>query len=158
MVVAIAYAPARGTLRSARGGTPARAPRLSGFPAPPQEGRRRAGGRLASEREHRASHQGTGGEQKTPATVQRQQQYSARAVFGPNKAPPPNKAPWPNKAFSNGPSQTGPRHLVLVRSRLEARPACATSFGMNGGAGRIPSGFCTLTCSVHKWSQLHGTL
>ena len=30
--------------------------------------------------------------------------------------------------------------------------------GANGGAGRIPSGFCTLTCSVHKWAQLHETL
>ena len=30
--------------------------------------------------------------------------------------------------------------------------------GANGGAGRIPSGFCTLTCSVYKWAQLHETL
>ena len=31
-------------------------------------------------------------------------------------------------------------------------------FGMNGGAGRIPSGFCTLTYNVYKWAQLHATL
>ena len=28
----------------------------------------------------------------------------------------------------------------------------------NAGAGRIPAGFCTLTCSVYKWQQLHETL
>ena len=29
---------------------------------------------------------------------------------------------------------------------------------MNGGAGRIPSGFCTLARAVYKWAQLHETL
>ena len=29
---------------------------------------------------------------------------------------------------------------------------------MNGGAGRIPSGFCRLSCPVYKWAQLHATL
>jgi hypothetical protein len=29
---------------------------------------------------------------------------------------------------------------------------------MNGGAGRIRSGFCTLACLVYKWVQLHETV
>ena len=28
----------------------------------------------------------------------------------------------------------------------------------NDGAGRLPAGFCTLTCPVYKWAQLHTTL
>ena len=36
--------------------------------------------------------------------------------------------------------------------QVEAETA---DLGMNGGAGRIPSGFCTLTCAVYKWAQLH---
>ena len=27
--------------------------------------------------------------------------------------------------------------------------------GENGVSGRIPAGFCTLTCAVYKWQQLH---
>ena len=49
-----------------------------------------------------------------------------------------------------------------MRQQLEAMvhhiEAETADFGMNGGAGRIPSGFCTLTCSVYKWAQLHATL
>ena len=33
-----------------------------------------------------------------------------------------------------------------------------TAEGINGGAGRIPTGFCTLTCAVYKWAQLHETV
>jgi hypothetical protein len=33
-----------------------------------------------------------------------------------------------------------------------------SDLGMNGGAGRIPAGFCTLTCAVYKWAQLHETV
>ena len=36
--------------------------------------------------------------------------------------------------------------------QVEAETA---DLGMNGGAGRIPSGFCTLTCADYKWAQLH---
>ena len=36
--------------------------------------------------------------------------------------------------------------------QIEAETADA---GENGGAGRIPAGFCTLTCPVYKWEQLH---
>lgn len=28
----------------------------------------------------------------------------------------------------------------------------------NAGAGRIPAGFCTLTCAIYKWEQLHSTI
>ncbi len=30
--------------------------------------------------------------------------------------------------------------------------------GENGGAGRIPAGFSTMTCAVYKWEQLHTTV
>ena len=47
------------------------------------------------------------------------------------------------------------QELEAMVHQVEAETA---DFGMNGGAGRIPSGFCTLTCSVYKWAQLHTTL
>ena len=46
-------------------------------------------------------------------------------------------------------------HLEAMVHQLEAESA---DLGMNGGAGRIPSGFCTLTCAVYKWAQLHETV
>ncbi len=45
--------------------------------------------------------------------------------------------------------------LEAMVHQIEAESA---DFGMNGGAGRIPSGFCTLTCPVYKWAQLHETV
>ena len=36
--------------------------------------------------------------------------------------------------------------------QVEAETA---DLGMNGSAGRYPSGFCTLSCAVYKWAQLH---
>ena len=47
------------------------------------------------------------------------------------------------------------QELEAMVHQVEAETA---DLGMNGGAGRIPSGFCTLTCSVYKWEQLHATL
>ena len=47
------------------------------------------------------------------------------------------------------------QELEAMVHQVEAETA---DLGMNGGAGRIPSGFCTLTCSVYKWAQLHETL
>ena len=47
------------------------------------------------------------------------------------------------------------QELEAMVHQIEAETA---DTGMNGGAGRIPSGFCTLTCSVYKWAQLHATL
>ena len=49
-----------------------------------------------------------------------------------------------------------------MRQGLEAMvhqiEAVTADMGMNNGAGKIPSGFCTLTCPVYKWAQLHATL
>ena len=47
------------------------------------------------------------------------------------------------------------QHLEAMVHQVEDETA---DLGMNGGAGRIPAGFCTLTCAVYKWSQLHETL
>ena len=49
-----------------------------------------------------------------------------------------------------------------MRAELEAMvhqvEAETADLGMNGGAGRMPSGFCTLTCAVYKWAHLHETV
>ena len=46
-----------------------------------------------------------------------------------------------------------------MRQELEAMVHQVESetadMGMNGGAGRVPSGFCTLACSEYKRAQLH---
>ena len=47
------------------------------------------------------------------------------------------------------------QELEAMVHQVEAETA---DLGMNGGAGRIPSGFCTLTCAVYKWAQLHETV
>ena len=47
------------------------------------------------------------------------------------------------------------QELEAMVHQIEAETA---DVGMNKGAGRIPSGFCTLTCSVYKWAQLHETV
>ena len=47
------------------------------------------------------------------------------------------------------------QELEAMVHQVEAETA---DLGMNGGAGRIPSGFCTLTCAVYKWTQLHETV
>ena len=47
------------------------------------------------------------------------------------------------------------QELESLVHQLEAETADANE---NAGAGRIPAGFCTLTCSVYKWHQLHETL
>ena len=47
------------------------------------------------------------------------------------------------------------QELEAMVHQVEAETA---DLGMNGGAGRIPSGFCTLTCAVYKWEQLHETV
>ena len=47
------------------------------------------------------------------------------------------------------------QELNAMVHQVEAETA---DLGVNGGAGRIPSGFCTLTCSVYTWAQLRATL
>ena len=47
------------------------------------------------------------------------------------------------------------QELEAMVHQIEAETA---DLGMNDGVGRIPSGFCTLTCAVYKWAQLHETV
>ena len=47
------------------------------------------------------------------------------------------------------------QELEAMAHQVEAETA---DLGMDGGAGRFPSGFCTLTCAVCKWAQLHETV
>ena len=47
------------------------------------------------------------------------------------------------------------QQLEAMVHQIEAETA---DLGENAGAGRIPAGFCTLTCPVYKWRQLHDTL
>ena len=47
------------------------------------------------------------------------------------------------------------QQLEAMVHQVEAETADA---GENAGAGRIPAGFCTLTCPVYKWSQLFDTV
>ena len=47
------------------------------------------------------------------------------------------------------------QELEAMAHRMEAETA---DLGMNGGAGRIPSCFCTRACAVQTWAQLHGTV
>ena len=60
-------------------------------------------------------------------------------------------------ATNNLPGSVGERRKM--RQELEAMvhqiEAETTDAGENGGAGRIPAGFCTLTCPVYKWHQLY---
>ena len=64
-----------------------------------------------------------------------------------------------SSATTSIPGSIGERRKM--RQELEAMvhqvEAETADLGMNGGAGRIPSGFCTLTCAVYKWAQLHET-
>ena len=63
-------------------------------------------------------------------------------------------------ATSKLPGSVGERRkmrqeLEAMVHQVEAETADA---GENAGAGRIPAGFCTLTCPVYKWSQLFDTV
>ena len=63
-------------------------------------------------------------------------------------------------ASSNIPGSIGERRRM--RQELEAmvdqKEAETADCEENGGAGRLPAGFCTLTCSVYKWEQLFSTV
>jgi hypothetical protein len=58
------------------------------------------------------------------------------------------------------PGSVGERRKM--RQQLEAMvyqiEAETADQGENAGAGRIPAGFCTLTCPVYKWTQLRDTI
>ena len=47
------------------------------------------------------------------------------------------------------------QELEAMVHQIEAETA---DVGENAGAGRVPAGFCTLTCPVYKWQQLHETI
>ena len=62
-----------------------------------------------------------------------------------------------SSATSGLPGSVGERRnmrqqLQAMVHQIEAETADADE---NGGAGRVPAGFCTLTCPVYKWHQLH---
>ena len=61
---------------------------------------------------------------------------------------------------SNIPGGIGERRRM--RQELEAmvdqKEAETADLDENDGAGRLPAGFCTLTCPVYKWDQLHSTI
>ena len=63
-------------------------------------------------------------------------------------------------ATNNVPGSVGERRKM--RQELEAMvhqiEAETGDAGENGGAGRIPAGFCTLTCPACKWHQLYETV
>ena len=47
------------------------------------------------------------------------------------------------------------QQLEAMVHQIEAETA---DNGENCGAGRVPAGFCTLTCAIYKWYQLHELL
>ena len=65
-----------------------------------------------------------------------------------------------SSATSKLPGSVGERRKM--RQELEAMvhqiETETADNGENGGAGRIPAGFSTLTCAVYKWEQLHTTI
>ena len=65
-----------------------------------------------------------------------------------------------SSATSAIPGSIGERRNMLaeLEAMVHQVEAETADLNMNGGAGRIPSGFCTLTCAVYKWAQLHETV
>ena len=60
---------------------------------------------------------------------------------------------------SNIPGSIGERRKM--RQELEAmvdQVEAETAGAHDNHAGRLPAGFCTLTCPVYKWAQLHSTI
>ena len=47
------------------------------------------------------------------------------------------------------------QHLEAMVDQIEHETA---DLGENHGAGRLPAGFCTLTCQIFKWEQLYKTI
>ena len=54
------------------------------------------------------------------------------------------------------PGSVGERRQMrqTLQGMVNQIEAETTDNGENAGAGRIPAGFCTLTCPVYKWEQL----
>ena len=47
------------------------------------------------------------------------------------------------------------QQLEAMVDQIETETA---DLGENHGAGRLPAGFCTLTCQIFKWEQLYKTI
>ena len=60
----------------------------------------------------------------------------------------------------NIPGSVGERRIMRqeLESMVDQIETETADSGENGGAGRLPAGFCTLTCPVYKWEQLHTTI
>jgi len=85
-------------------------------------------------------------------------QYSLEDLLDP--AIRKNLVSQMSTATSRLPGSVGERRkmrqeLEAMVHQVEAETADA---GENAGAGRIPAGFCTLTCPVYKWRQLFDTV
>ena len=62
-----------------------------------------------------------------------------------------------SSATSQLPGSVGERRKMRqeLESMVHQLEAETADNGENGGAGHMPAGFCTLTCPVYKWHQLH---
>ena len=58
------------------------------------------------------------------------------------------------------PGSVGERRKMRqeLGSMLDQKETETADLGENDGAGRLPAGFCMLTCPVYKWEQLHTTI
>ena len=65
-----------------------------------------------------------------------------------------------SSATSKLPGSVGERRKMRqeLESMVHQIEAETADNGENAGAGRIPAGFCTLTCAIYKWEQLHTTI
>ena len=54
------------------------------------------------------------------------------------------------------PGSVGERKFMrqMLESMVDQIESETADRGEQGGRGRLPAGFCTLTCAVYKWSQL----
>ena len=65
-----------------------------------------------------------------------------------------------SSATSKLPGSVGERRKMRqeLESMVHQLETESADNGENAGAGRIPAGFCTLTCAIYKWEQLHSTI
>ena len=65
-----------------------------------------------------------------------------------------------SSATSKLPGSVGERRKMRqeLESMVHQLETETADNGENAGAGRLPAGFCTLTCAVYKWEQLHSTI
>ena len=63
-------------------------------------------------------------------------------------------------ASANIPGSVGERRKMRqeLESMVDQKETETADLGENDGAGRLPAGFCTLTCPVYKCKQLHTTI